>query len=170
MDDVISELKHRARRLQRLCASGDPEALARVAAARSRRDPVPESLRRRDCLNALAREVGFANWPQARAALRGVPAADFGDLLYPPECSAHWNLWCANYAEAQTLRAETGGYLLPYRMQFFVADEHFIRTLGLNPQDPDWTRMGHDWARPQDRAARTRLTQQLVALRSRAVG
>ena len=32
MDDVISVLKQRARRLQRLCASGNPKALARLAA------------------------------------------------------------------------------------------------------------------------------------------
>ena len=32
-----------------------------------------------------------------------------------------------------------------------------MRELGLDPEDPDWERIGHDWVRPQDREAWTRL-------------
>ncbi len=66
-------------------------------------------------------------------------------------------------AHAGLLRG--GGYLLPYRNQFFVTVAAAIRELGLDPEDPDWERIGRDWVRPRDAEARKRLEEKrLVAM------
>ena len=46
---------------------------------------------------------------------------------------------------------------LAYRRDRFVAGRAFVEDLGLDPDDPDWRRIGHDWVRPRDPAARARL-------------
>jgi hypothetical protein len=60
-------------------------------------------------------------------------------------------------------RNASGGYLLAYRRDFFVADRPFIETLGLDPDGSEWRRMSFDWARPRDPAARRRLYGALSA-------
>lgn len=91
---------------------------------------------------------------------------DFGTLLYPPGASAHCNIWSASYEEARTIHAQRGGYLLAYRRHYFIADRYFIETLGLDPEDPDWERIGRDWVRPQQPEARERLYAQLLRQRA----
>ena len=67
------------------------------------------------------------------------------------------NHWFPNYAEARAHLEAEGGYLLPYRSQYFVTGADAITELGLDPDDPDWERIGWDWARPLDPAAWARL-------------
>ena len=91
-----------------------------------------------------------------------MPGDDFGTLLYPNGASAHWNIWSASYDEAKAIRADHGGYLLAYKRHFFIVDRHFIETIGLDPDDPDWEKMGRDWVRPKDPEARGRLYARLT--------
>jgi hypothetical protein len=65
--------------------------------------------------------------------------------------------WYSDYAQARAHLEAQGGFLLPYRSYCFVACAEAIRELGLDPQDPDWARIGWDWLRPADRAAWERL-------------
>lgn len=164
MHDVIDRLKHRARLLHRAAAAGEPAALDRLARLSELRGapPAPTGVRRRHALAAVARELGFGSWLQAQRVLRGELALDYGDLLAPPECAAHWNVWSASYDEARAIRAQTGGFLLAFRRQFFVADEHHVRTLGLDPEDPDWERLDRDWPRSPEVGARARLYARLL--------
>lgn len=67
--------------------------------------------------------------------------------------------WFASYDEARAARQESGGFLLPYRHHFFVAEAPAIRYLGLDPEDPDWERIGWDWVRPLDDEAFARLKE-----------
>ena len=87
---------------------------------------------------------------------------DFGTLLYPSTCSGHYNIWSASYAEAREIRAAHGGYLLAYKRQFLIVEDGYIDSMGLDPADPDWERMGRDWVQPGDLAARERLYRKLV--------
>ena len=57
-----------------------------------------------------------------------------------------------------------GGFLFPYRNQFFICEWGFVVALGLDPADPDWERIGRDWVRPRDEVARDRLEAKLIAL------
>ena len=79
-----------------------------------------------------------------------------------------WNIWSASYEEARTIRQQHGGYLLAYRQHFFITDRHFIKTLGLNPDDPDWELIGRDWVKPTRSDARERLYGKLI--RRRTIG
>jgi hypothetical protein len=55
------------------------------------------------------------------------------------------NHWYSDYAEARAHREAEGGYLLLHRSQYFVTVAEAVRDLGLDPQDPDWARIGWDW-------------------------
>jgi len=75
------------------------------------------------------------------------------------------NHWFTGYAEARRLLEQEGGYLLPFRHQFVVVTADAVRVLGMDPSDPDWSRIGYDWARPADAAAwaRLRLQREIAA-------
>jgi len=71
------------------------------------------------------------------------------------------NHWFSDYAGARAHLDAEGGFLFPYGSHFFVTCAGAIRERGLDPDDPDWERIGWDWARPADVAARERLQSQL---------
>lgn len=141
---ALEHLKARARILHRQIRETDP------------------TVQRKDCLATIAREHGFTGWPHAVAVLSGEETRDFGTLLYPRHGAAYWNIWSAHYEEAARIRAEHGGFLLAYKTHFFITDQYFVEALGLDPDDPDWERIGRDWARPADLEARTRLYAKLL--------
>ena len=52
-----------------------------------------------------------------------------------------------------------GGYLFPYKNQFFVTESEAVRELGLDPKDPDCEVIGWDWVQPLDEKAWERLLE-----------
>src|SRR5438552_124136 len=91
---LLIELKTRAR--LRLNAADDDE------------------VRLRDCLNLVAREVGFAHWEHARTVLGGLAATgeDMGTFWHAPRTGILLNEWFAHREEAQAaLRRSPGGFL-----------------------------------------------------------
>ena len=157
MIDPIRELRIRAQKLHRAAREGDQRSLARVPG--TSRDDV----QRKDCLAAIAREHGLRSWAHALRVLGGDPTEpDLGTLLYPGSDAPYPNHWFARYDEARAQLDAHGGWLLGYREQFVVVEAPFIEALGLDPGDPDWARIGRDWARPLDRAARGRLYARLI--------
>lgn len=169
MVDILDDLKAQARRLQAHVQDRKPAALVRLRALPKLREAddaaLAATVKRRHCLAVLARELGFDGWPHAVAVLGGESVENFGKLLYPAHFSSRLNIWCATYDEAREIRADNDGYLLAYQRHWFVAESGFIEALGLDPQDADWERIGRDWARPKDLAARTRLYGKLVVAR-----
>ena len=176
MAGVISDLKVHARLRHRQISRHEPAAVARTRRLDEFRDRDPaslsESIKRRHCLAVIARELGFQGWPHAVGVLRGTDSTDFGTLLYPKGADVHCNIWSASYAEARAIRDQNDGYLLAYRRHFFIVDRHFIKTLGLQPDDPDWELIGRDWVRPRHADARERLYGKLIQrwARSATVG
>ena len=79
--------------------------------------------------------------------------------MYVPRMDAVLNRWFTSYEEARASLEAEGGYLLPFKSQFFVTQSEGIRELGLDPDDPDWERIGWDWVRPKDVEAWKRLTE-----------
>ena len=79
--------------------------------------------------------------------------------MYLSRMDVFLNRWFTTYEEARASLESEGGYLLPYGSQFFVTVDGAIRELGLDPQDPDWARIGWDWVRPADLEAWERLKE-----------
>jgi hypothetical protein len=82
-----------------------------------------------------------------------------GPVMYVSRMDVFLNRWFTTYEEARASLDSEGGYLLPYANQFFVTVAGAIRELGLDPQDPDWARIGWDWVRPADIEAWERLKE-----------
>jgi hypothetical protein len=166
MTEVIDHLKSRARKLHQQFEARDPEAVRRLQTLPefAKQDPASfaEQVKRRHCLTVIARELGFTGWQHLTGVLWGESVEDFGTLLYPGGGTAYWNIWSARYEEARQIREEHGGYLLAYKKHMFIVDRHFIESLGLDPEDADWDRMGRDWVRPKDLTARQRLYGKLI--------
>lgn len=154
MTAMLTELKTRAR--------------LRLNAAR--RGGEAGELRLRDCLNGVACEVGFAHWEHARKVLGGEAGAgeDMGTFWHAPRTGILLNLWFARYEEARVaLTADVTAFLLPYRRQFFLVQDHFVRELGVDVEDAAWDVMGHDLVRGYGGAAWEVLAmQRLKAARS----
>lgn len=91
----------------------------------------------------------------------GAPSApaQLGPAMYVSGMAAVLNRWFGRYDEARVCLENEGGYLLPFRNQFFVTTSEAIRELGLDPEDPDWERIGYDWVRPRDPDAWARLSE-----------
>lgn len=77
--------------------------------------------------------------------------------MYVDSMSVYLNRWFSTYEQAREVRAREGGYLFPFRHQFFVTDGGAVREIGLDPEDRDWERIGWDWVRPLDPEAWERL-------------
>ena len=80
-------------------------------------------------------------------------------LWYQPDLDVFLNRWFSSYEEARGSLESEGGFLLSYRRHFFVCEAGAIRAMGLEPDDPDWERVGRDCARPADEEAFRRLCE-----------
>jgi len=113
-----------------------------------------------------------------RSVLIAAGIGAFSPRRLPQKCAEEWygrgmdvflNRWFARYDEARDALTADGGYLLPFRHHFFLCTAEAIRTLGLDPDDPDWLRIRFDGARPADSDAWQRLrNQRLTAIRRSA--
>lgn len=82
------------------------------------------------------------------------------ESMYAPQMDGLLNRWFTSYKEARTSLEEQGGYLFPYRSQYFVTEEEGVRALGFSPEDPNWEKIGWDWVQPQNEEAWQRLKEQ----------
>ncbi|MEP7361751.1 MAG: hypothetical protein ABI972_00725 [Acidobacteriota bacterium] len=157
----IEEYRIRASRLLK-ALRGPDEAAAVRAEERLRQLPqvaglLRDDLRRKHALAVIAREAGYAGWLELKAAIEEKSVFDPARLVDRPT-GGFINLWYRSYEEARAvLDGETRRFLFPYRSQFFVCEAGLIETAGVDPFDADWDRMGRDWVKPSDAAARGRL-------------
>lgn len=125
------------------------------------------------CLNILAIEQGFSNWSDLLAARkRNLLEKQANKRLLETKLyryglnEASIKAWFANYEEAKQ-HLDTKGknhYLLIYKQHYFICRADHIAELGLDPKDPDWGKIGWDWAQPKDITARDRLNTKLLKL------
>ncbi|MCB9914156.1 MAG: hypothetical protein H6828_03275 [Planctomycetes bacterium] len=171
MKSAIEIARAHARVLQRLASDGDPQTLAAFAALEGLQDveraALAETVQRKHALALVARRLGFTGWAVAKRVLAGELVDDWGELLYPGRGAAYWNVWSAHLDEARRIRAEHGGYLLPWRRQFVIVEDHFVEHIGLDPRDAGWATLGRDWLCAGGDEVRARFYAALVA---RALG
>lgn len=162
MNALIIELKTRARlRLN---------ATRRTSADAPASSPATPPDRLRDCLIAVAREAGFSGWEQALRVLGGdaVSGDDMGTFWHAPRCNGLLSHWFAHVDQArECLALGEHRVLLPYRRQFVVVDDHYLRELGLSIGDEAWGEAGRDLVQAYGSPAWLALcNQRLRALRA----
>jgi hypothetical protein len=124
-----------------------------------------DSVRRKHALAVIAQEQGHASWAELKQALgEDAPPQLDTEAFFAVNRGAFLNRWFSSYEEALASLRAVGGYLFPFREQFFITDASFLAALGVDPADADWARMGFNWVEPLDAAARARLEQKLIAL------
>jgi hypothetical protein len=119
-------------------------------------------------LDLVAREQGFESWGELVCELEtSSPEEEEATELYMLNDSEFGlNVWCPTYEAARDyLDTRKGFYLLQYRGKCFLTQAPHIRGLGLDPNDPDWERIGRDWVKPADQQAKQRLRDKLRAHR-----
>jgi hypothetical protein len=168
---MLSNLRARARLLLRQLRSDDPARSAAAAARFSRlatlaawvSDPprLAQRARLKHALTVIALEHGHPSWRALKSALDRAPADAVA--WYPRGMGAFLNRWFARYDDARRSLEAEGGYLFPYRDQYFVCEAGALEVLGLDAGDPDWARIGRDCARPKDVEAYTRLRRRRAA-------
>lgn len=108
-------------------------------------------VKRKHALTVIARGTGFKSWNDLKCQLPFIR----GGFL---------NHWFAHYAEAKLYQRSQGGFLLPFKNQFFICDADYIRNLGFNPEDQDWKSIGYDWVNPESKAAWQRLYKKWMVI------
>jgi hypothetical protein len=132
---------------------------ARIRLNAARKNGLPgegEDLSLRHCLNQVARDTGFVHWEHARRVLGGLACEgeDMGSFWHAPACNALLNGWFAGGPSAIAAhRGNPGTFLLPYKRQFVVVQDHFIRELALDPADPAWAEVQGDLVGSYGKAA-----------------
>lgn len=132
---------------------------------------VLDTIKLKHCLDLIAIENNFLSWQdlvQNHMHTNEMTEEDIkeNDLeeyeLYRYNLSeAALNSWYPTYAEAKIHLDRSGGYLLPYKNHFFICQAQHIVGLGINPNDPDWEKIGKNWIEPKDKAAKLRLIEKL---------
>lgn len=101
-------------------------------------------IKRKHALAVIAVEKGFKSWIELKSQLPFIR----GGFL---------NQWFASYPEAKSYLQSEGGFLLPFKKQFFICDANYITELGFDADDNDWKLIGYDWAQPDNKEAWQRL-------------
>lgn len=107
-------------------------------------DLLQQKIKHKHALNVIAIENGFQSWINLKIQINFI-------------VGGYLNLWFANYIEAKSTLKENGGFLLPYKNQFFICNANYMKQIGFEPDDPDWDKIGFDWAEPADQTAWLRL-------------
>ncbi len=186
----LSSCRASARRLLKQLRSGEADAVAaalarfrglRSFATLSAADTAQhERIQLKHALAVVAQEAGYASWTAMKRALEAtmpVPAPRRAarrnaaeEIWYGRGMAVFLNRWYPRHEEAKADLERAGGYLLPYRHHFFVCTAEAVRVLGLDPEDADWARIGHDGARPKDAEAFQRLlTKREAVVRAQAM-
>lgn len=123
-----------------------------------------DMVQRKHTLAVIAQEQGHASWAELKQALGEAPPRFDSEAFFAKNKGAFLNRWFSTHAEARESLRTLGGFLFPFREQFFVCEAGFLRALGVDVTDADWARIGFDWVEPLDTAARERLEQKLIGL------
>lgn len=92
------------------------------------------------CLNIVALHFGFTNWHHCQTTLSGnsniKAQPNLGTLLYNSSCGAFINEWFTTYQEAKAVLTQQyeSSYLVPYKTQFIVVKNEYLKSLGVNEE------------------------------------
>lgn len=176
---LLEEYKTQASILYKQLRADDP-LLARESAIRFQRLPYLHDIslndiatsidiKRKHALAVIALENDYETWAIFKRHLKRKDYLSqrreaYFTLLYPHRCAGYVLEWHSDYDTASRELGRNGGYLLPYKHQFFICEGEYITELGLNPDDADWARIGYNWVKPADQRAWQRLNDKLTSI------
>ena len=114
---------------------------------------IQKQVKRKHALRVIAQQNDFDSWDDLKTNC----AQALANTFVKAYAGGHLNKWFANYNDAKTEQKIHGGFLLPYKHQFFICDADYLAMLGLNPNDPEWSLIEFDWVRPANIKAWQRL-------------
>jgi hypothetical protein len=124
---------------------------------------VLNSLQLKNALTVIAFENGYQSWAELKSALDHAaeksPLAEINDQFYPKGYTTYWNIWFAKYSQAKKVLSEGKGFLLPFKNQYFIVEEHFVDSIGLPHTLPEWGMIGNDWIHPKNVKAWLKLNE-----------
>ena len=107
-------------------------------------DILQKDIKRKQALLLIAVENGFNSWLDLKMQVNFI-------------VGGYLNSWFPSYSEAKSHLKSAGGFLLPYKNQFFICDANYMKQIGFEPEDPDWKLIGYDWVVPDNKNAWQRL-------------
>lgn len=160
-------LKESASLLFKHCQNKDKDAIARFRTLKSftaqPENDLIASLQLKDALAVIAAENGYDSWTDLKSTLihaaETSPLAEIKDQFYPKHFTTYWNIWFAKYTQAKKVLNEGKGFLLPFRNQFFIVEEHFVDSIGIPHTLPEWKDIGNDWVHPKNVKAWLKLNE-----------
>lgn len=117
----------------------------------------PNKIQLKHALSVIANEHGFNSWVNLKnyISLTGL-------TKFKPNGGGFINQWFSSYSEAKQILRQSGGYLLPFKNQFFICESGYIEYINLDKQDSDWQAINYNWIEPADIEAWQRLNSVYV--------
>ena len=94
-----------------------------------------KEIKLKEALELIGKENGFSNWKNYKDSL---------DTFWYSKSSPFLNQWFSNHKEAKHFQSESGGFLLTYKGQYFVALNDYIEYLGIDPHAEIWKIINYD--------------------------
>lgn len=114
-------------------------------------DLLQQRIQLKHALSVIALENGFQSWVDLKIQINFI-------------AGGYLNLWFANYEEAKSYLKSSGGFLLPYKKQFFICDTNYLKHIGFEPDDSDWKKIDYDWVVPADQEAWRQLYKKWILI------
>ncbi len=161
----LDEFKIKASILLKQIQNNDPIGFTRLSVLNQFNDlshaDIKALIKRKHVLHVIALEHGFTSWQELKKDFDENLNTSFIDN-YP---NGYLNKWFSTYDEAKEELTRQGGFLLPYKNQFFICESQYISQLGFDPNDKDWQAIEYDWVKPKSQKAWQRLNSHWQKIR-----
>ena len=83
----------------------------------------------KEALEIISKQNGFLDWKAFRNSL---------DTFWYEKSSPFLTSWFTTHAEAINQKSANGGFLLTYKVKYFISDADYIKYLGIDPEAEIW--------------------------------
>ena len=115
------------------------------------------------CLEIIALENQYQSWRDFKKNFDKSIEDDFVEHYI----GGFLNHWFPNYQEAKEFQRLRGGFLLPFKSQYFICEADFIEVIGLDSGDQLWREIDFDWVKPMSKKSWKILRKRLSKLKNK---